>query len=780
MRKSLCFILILALVLAGTGLAFAGDSYTVKSGDVLWKIARQYDTTWQSLADYNKLANPHLIFPGQTIRIPDPVPVESPVQSTLDQAASGMSGLLAAPRDAYLAALDLPYAFGIANRLATDPAFHDSPLGTRTAGSDAEHRAADYLVSVMEDLGLSDVEKTAAKVDKWQFNGATLTLAGDSKVILPHSYATGATPKEGITAEIVYLGKGTMWDYDAYEGDVAGKIILVDVDMRADWWITYPMLEAEFQGAAAILCSAVSGFSEISKDAYNANDICGPATIPCANITVNDAEYIKKAIETQGSVTGTLVVDNVVEPGGTTYNITGRIPGKNSDRQILVGAHYDMYFQSFQDDSAAVGLVLAMAKAMKETGYVPENDIVFCLHGAEEWGATYSQFDWTIGAWRMINEVHPDWVGKTLAFLNFELPAYEFDTYTSVYSAPELYRLIDAFVDKGPAPEPVGCFPDGVLTEGYQTYTYSDDFSYYAAGVPSTVNGFLLQKDMESVFPFYYNYYHTNFDTAETYDEDVLRFNLSFYGTLAMFIDQMPALMLDLSAQCDRLEAALDEEVAAGAGGDTAAYRSAVSALRAAADAHNTAIDALNLRYVQAAAGGAGAQILSAIRAEADALNTKSLAVFKTAQDSLLVLMYERPVVPHEAPQENIALMQLIIEALEAGDVVTAADEYAWAVNNVFEWYAMYFSPEVMDVHYDMFYGADNQDNLFWGTGKAFVPADVEEATRSLILRYEEENGNFASEIAIYRASILAQQAILKDLLAKETKDVLALAAMLR
>ena len=42
-----------------------------------------------------------------------------------------------------------------------------------------------------------------------------------------------------------------------------------------------------------------------------------------------------------------------------------------------------------------------------------------------------------------------------------------------------------------------------MLTEGYQTYTYSDDFSYYAAGVPSTVNGFLLQKDMETVFPFY-------------------------------------------------------------------------------------------------------------------------------------------------------------------------------------------------------------------------------------------------------------------------------------
>ena len=44
--------------------------YTVMSGDVLWKIARMYNTTWQMLAEYNMLENPHLIFPDQVILIP--------------------------------------------------------------------------------------------------------------------------------------------------------------------------------------------------------------------------------------------------------------------------------------------------------------------------------------------------------------------------------------------------------------------------------------------------------------------------------------------------------------------------------------------------------------------------------------------------------------------------------------------------------------------------------------------------------------------------------------
>jgi len=44
--------------------------YSVVSGDVLWRIALKYNTTWQELAKYNNLANPNLIFPKQIIKIP--------------------------------------------------------------------------------------------------------------------------------------------------------------------------------------------------------------------------------------------------------------------------------------------------------------------------------------------------------------------------------------------------------------------------------------------------------------------------------------------------------------------------------------------------------------------------------------------------------------------------------------------------------------------------------------------------------------------------------------
>lgn len=44
--------------------------YTVKAGDTLGKIAAQYGTTYQKLAEYNGIKNPNVIVVGQKIKIP--------------------------------------------------------------------------------------------------------------------------------------------------------------------------------------------------------------------------------------------------------------------------------------------------------------------------------------------------------------------------------------------------------------------------------------------------------------------------------------------------------------------------------------------------------------------------------------------------------------------------------------------------------------------------------------------------------------------------------------
>ena len=73
------------------------------------------------------------------------------------------------------------FAEDVAYKLAYDEKLADDSTGFRTAGSDAEHRAADYLAGVFEDIGLSDVEKVAVTVDKWQLNEAYINIGYNDK-----------------------------------------------------------------------------------------------------------------------------------------------------------------------------------------------------------------------------------------------------------------------------------------------------------------------------------------------------------------------------------------------------------------------------------------------------------------------------------------------------------------------------------------------------------------------------------------------------------------------
>ena len=48
----------------------AASDYVVVSGDTVGKIAVKFGVDWKELAQFNKLANPDLIYVGQTLKIP--------------------------------------------------------------------------------------------------------------------------------------------------------------------------------------------------------------------------------------------------------------------------------------------------------------------------------------------------------------------------------------------------------------------------------------------------------------------------------------------------------------------------------------------------------------------------------------------------------------------------------------------------------------------------------------------------------------------------------------
>jgi N-acetylmuramoyl-L-alanine amidase len=90
-----CVLLVLATLFFGSGLgssilgAFAqshcasGDqAYVVKSGDTLSKIATRYGTSSQTLATYNHISNPSLIYVNETVCIPGKAVAHGPSKGT--------------------------------------------------------------------------------------------------------------------------------------------------------------------------------------------------------------------------------------------------------------------------------------------------------------------------------------------------------------------------------------------------------------------------------------------------------------------------------------------------------------------------------------------------------------------------------------------------------------------------------------------------------------------------------------------------------------------------
>lgn len=71
MRKRISSILVLVLIIILSATVFAQSTYTVKSGDTMWKIASRHQVGLSELISANpQIKNPALIYPGQRITIP--------------------------------------------------------------------------------------------------------------------------------------------------------------------------------------------------------------------------------------------------------------------------------------------------------------------------------------------------------------------------------------------------------------------------------------------------------------------------------------------------------------------------------------------------------------------------------------------------------------------------------------------------------------------------------------------------------------------------------------
>lgn len=669
---------------------------------------------------------------------------------------------LKAAQQTYLEHVDIDYSYDLALRM--EDIRSNERLGYRTAGSEAELATGDMLKAEMERIGLQNVTKDEFTLDTWTFEKAELTFTdstGAEYTAQLGGYQTDFVTDGAETFTVIDGGQGTEADLDGL--DVTDKLVLIDINQRENWWINYPAYEAHLRGAAAVIAVQDGGYGEISDDALNAQDICGPADAPAFSISRTDAQALREAMGDDGEAAVTLDAVSQVDMDGISYNIVGMIPGRDTESMVLMSAHYDSYFAGFQDDNAAIALMFGIAKGIIDSGYQPEKTLVFCAMAAEEWGISDTRYDWSTGAYNQIFRVHPEWVGKVIADINFELPAMNEGETDQIRTSYELKTFVEDFKEDVPRVE--GVFPQGIEII-VPTQTWSDDFSLSIAGVPSSVTA--LRGG------FAQTHYHSQFDNRDTYSPEAFLFHHNVYGMLMLAYDRCAVSPLDFSTRLEAMRETLDDTVLTGE--QLSELNSALDEAENAASAAWDKVSQVNGRYQQALDSGDTAAADKLLQ-ESRELNAAVLSAFKYAEDAFVRLTWEDvSFFPHEHSQNNLLALRGAVEALEAGDSATAVDEYLYAVDN--NWYAYDWSRETFN-HFTDYVLNQSDDRLMWGAGRVQGHEDLFDVIRSLLDKYDDPSADYSAELARLEEAVANQTSMLAQQVDHEVRSLQELTAQL-
>jgi len=407
-----------------------------------------------------------------------------------------------------------------------------SPLGFRTTGTPEDRDVAEYAAGVLREGGLRDVAIEEVTVDGWRFESAALEAVGD-RIVASSMGGVPPTPRGGLEAPLVDAGAAGPGRLDRLE--LAGAIALVDWTREA-----LPLcdiaLELGLRGAAGVVANCPQG-----ADFYQSERVIGSFdghwhkdAPPMILIAKEDAAALRAALPERALMT----LEAERSPDTRGANAVGFLPGESEGAPIVIGAHHDGWFRGAFDNASGVAAMLAIARALAAVGHRPRHPFCFTSRTAEEYGLENSPFDWCIGAWRQVQDSHPEWGAAAPFHLCVEASGH-----------PDLRLLVEA-----PA-ELAGWVRDAARTArrgGWLTSSWriappgtgTDLWPLLVSGIPG-VSVLTWEKS------FMRSDYHTPRDTSALLDFEHLERLTRFYAYLLLRADADPDAILDHGARTE-------------------------------------------------------------------------------------------------------------------------------------------------------------------------------------------------------------------------------------
>ena len=419
------------------------------------------------------------------------------------------------------AALKDDTAYSIVEDLTTE-------VGPRPAGTEAEARARHWAVERLRMLGFSNVHIETTTMRTWVRGVETAEVVSPfpQKLRLTALGSSGATPPDGLTAEVVFF-QNIAELKAAPDGSIKGRIAFVSNAMTATQdgssygafgpaRFVGPNIAAK-KGAAAIVIRSIGSDHGRGPHTGQTNFDKGVTPIPAAALSVSDADNLARMVARGKPVVLHLVLTPRDIGMQETGNVIAEVPGTDPNAGIvLIGGHLDSWDLGTGaiDDGAGVAITTAAARLMLG-GPTPRRTIRVVWFGDEETGGAGAQAYFAAHkAERHALAAESDFGADRVWRVQFTLPKE---------AQPVADRVATALA------------PLGIVRGNGPANAGADIDALAKSGVPVIDLG---QSGLR-----YFDWHHTPEDTLERVDRDQLRQNVAAWATMLAIVANAPEQM---------------------------------------------------------------------------------------------------------------------------------------------------------------------------------------------------------------------------------------------
>lgn len=303
--------------------------------------------------------------------------------------------------------------------------------GGRLSGSPNGHRAEQLVADKLREYGLRNVHLEPFEMTSWYDRETTVTVLDDPPRVLEGATAlanTLSTPTEGVSAELVDLGKGSEEDYAAHDGDVTGKFLLTrGRNPRA----RDKMSLALQHGAAGLVI-----LGPPDREPIVGNCHVEPRPEPAVVVRNGDGKALAERLGDGETLRLNIKIDAeswLCRPN----NVVAEIPGSGAlaKEVVIVCAHLDSWHlaEGAIDNGNGATAVLETARALAGVNWRPERTVRFIWFMGEEHGLH--------GSKAYVRD-HDDELDDIVAVINLDMPGSP--RTLSCFGHPELMEFLES------------------------------------------------------------------------------------------------------------------------------------------------------------------------------------------------------------------------------------------------------------------------------------------------------------------------------------------------